>query len=403
MKLSIVICLYNTEKSLLSECLDSLRRAVLPPIDHEIIIVDDGSDGDYSDIARRYGAIYEKQRKRGTLAARLRGIELASGEYIAFVDSDDTVGFNYYAPMIKRADEGFDIVFNSWAFRTERTRYVCVLDDAVSGNITSDKPIDTLLYREGEQHSYYVLWNKIYKSEPLKRAAEEIAELGAPRDFCFSEDTLINLFAFLIARRVGSVRTGYYYYRLHAGQTVNATSKEKLLCQVDLMSYTLEKYREAVAENDVLTKKVRAWRDMMVRGHVSRARQGGYGDAIPYIMKRYGASELHDSMRLGGEIYEKVRLLPKNAEEIEIALWKICRHGDTVKVRRPKRRGYAELLLDSLTFCGRTVEYGRDYAPLPREKISLVKRLVFSAPLRRLAGRLFKKGSRIRAFLKRFI
>ena len=169
------------------------------------------------------------------------------------------------------------------------------------------------------------------------------------------------------------------------------------------MSYTLEKYGEAVGDDAALLKKGDAWREMMAHSHVCHARRGGYGDAILYIMKRYGVSELRDRAAGDGGIYEKVRLLPENAEEIERALLAICRAEGAVKVRKPKRGGYAELLLHSLAFCGWRIEHRRDYPPLPRERISPLKRLIFSPALRRLAGRLFKKGSSVRAFLKRFI
>ena len=315
MKLSVIICIHNTNPHLLCECLSSITRAVLPPIDCETILVDDGSYTDYSDIARQYGAVYERQEKRGTLAARIHGIGLARGEYIAFVDSDDTVGFNYYAPMVKRAEEGFDIVFNAWAFRTEGTRYFCVNDDSVSGEIVSDEPIRAFFYREGKQHSYYVLWNKIYRRTLLTEVAQKIERECPPCPFCFSEDTLINLFAFSLARRVGSVRSGYYCYRIHKGQTVNATSRKRLKHQIDSMSYTLKKCSEVADGDTSLSAKVDAWRALMARSHLSRAREGKYFDLIPYIAEKYGVSERQAPMRNDGEVYEKVKLLPKNAVE----------------------------------------------------------------------------------------
>ena len=403
MELSVIVCIHNTKVNLLRECLSSITRAVLPPIDYEVIVVDDGSDTDYEDTVKQYGAVYEKRERRGTLAARIRGIELARGEYVAFVDSDDTVGFNYYAPMIKRADEGFDIVFNSWAFRTEGTRYFCVKDDSVSGDIESDEPIRAFFRREGKQHSYYVLWNKVYRCSLLKSVAQKIAKESPPYPFCFSEDTLINLFAFSLAWRVGSVRSGYYYYRIHKGQTVNATSRKRLKHQIDCMSYTLKKCSEVADGDASLSAKVDAWRALMARSHLSRAREGKYFDLIPYIAEKYGVSERQAPMRNDGEVYEKVKLLPKNMESIEDALLSICNSRSVIRVRRPKRGGYGELLLRSLEFCGKETEYRRNYPSLPREKISPIKRLIFNSHLRRLAARLFKKGSRIRAFLKRFI
>ena len=406
MKLSIIICLYNTPLTLLEECLASIARAALPPLDYETVVVDDGSDADYSDIAKKYGAVYEKKKRDGTLSARLRGIELAQGEYIAFVDSDDTVGFNYYAPMIRRAEGGFDIVFNSWAFRTEGTRYVCVEDDTVSGNILSDEPLATYLSREGRQHSYYVMWNKVYKSELLRRVAREISDLDTPHFFCFSEDALLNLYAFSLARKVASVSSGYYFYRMHSGQTVNVSSREKLIYQIDCMSYTLEKCKKQVAGHEKeseLSEKIDAWAALMARSHFAHARRAGYVDVYPYIMEKYGVSDLCFPTRRDERVYEKVKLLPSQVEKIEASLLSLCSQGDTIKVKKPRRGGYAELLLRGLTIEGWKVEYRRDYTALPSERVSPIKRIIFNSAVRRLGALLFKKGSRIRAFLKRFI
>ena len=65
-RLSIIICVFNTDKELLAKCLESITNSTLMEIksDYETLIVDDGSYGDYSDIAKRYGARLLKTKKR---------------------------------------------------------------------------------------------------------------------------------------------------------------------------------------------------------------------------------------------------------------------------------------------------------------------------------------------------
>ena len=48
MKLSVIICVYNTEKQYFEECLKSIRKSTLK--DYEILVIDDGSNIDYSDV-----------------------------------------------------------------------------------------------------------------------------------------------------------------------------------------------------------------------------------------------------------------------------------------------------------------------------------------------------------------
>ena len=108
MKLSIIICVYNTDYDYLDKCLTSLTRSTLgnatmlkdEKIEYEIIFVDDGSSKDYTSLVEKYGVRYTKTENQGIFLARALGISLATGDYIAFCDSDDTVSFNYHLPML---------------------------------------------------------------------------------------------------------------------------------------------------------------------------------------------------------------------------------------------------------------------------------------------------------------
>ena len=86
--ISVVIPAYNTG-SFVREALDSALNQTLSA--HEVIVVDDGSTDDTAEICRGYrNAIrYVRQENRGLSAARNTGIEAATGDWIALLDSDD--------------------------------------------------------------------------------------------------------------------------------------------------------------------------------------------------------------------------------------------------------------------------------------------------------------------------
>lgn len=93
--LSVVIPTYNRR--------DLLPRALMSALSHgpaEVVIVDDGSTDGTGDVVRQIAAgtpckiVYEVTAHQGVSKARNRGIELATGEYIAFLDSDDTWASN---------------------------------------------------------------------------------------------------------------------------------------------------------------------------------------------------------------------------------------------------------------------------------------------------------------------
>ena len=114
MKLSVIVAVYKAE-AWLNECVDSLLNQTLK--DLEIILVNDGSPDRSGEIMADYAARFPETVRTLTLSnggqgrARNRGIELARGEYLGFVDSDDYVLPEMYETLCRVADtEGADIV-----------------------------------------------------------------------------------------------------------------------------------------------------------------------------------------------------------------------------------------------------------------------------------------------------
>jgi glycosyltransferase involved in cell wall biosynthesis len=88
---TFIVTAYNLPIEQLRQCLDSIRALSLNAAEREIILVDDGSDeppisalADYLD-----DILYIRQRNAGLSAARNRGIGMATGEFLQFVDGDD--------------------------------------------------------------------------------------------------------------------------------------------------------------------------------------------------------------------------------------------------------------------------------------------------------------------------
>lgn len=93
MKISVIIPVYNVEKYL-EECLDSVINQTLKDI--EIICINDGSSDSSEEILRKYVEIDNRfvlinQKNQGQSVARNKGIEIAQGDYIYFLDSDDKI------------------------------------------------------------------------------------------------------------------------------------------------------------------------------------------------------------------------------------------------------------------------------------------------------------------------
>jgi Glycosyltransferases involved in cell wall biogenesis len=89
--ISFIITYYNLPVEMLNECIDSVLRLSLHPSEREIIVVDDGSDISPMNELMKYGdeIIYVRQKNGGLSAARNKGIDVAAGKYIQFIDADD--------------------------------------------------------------------------------------------------------------------------------------------------------------------------------------------------------------------------------------------------------------------------------------------------------------------------
>ncbi|MBR6137619.1 MAG: glycosyltransferase [Bacilli bacterium] len=87
-KFSIVIPVYNVE-DYIKECLDSIMNQTFK--DYEVIVVNDGTKDNSMDIVKKYKVKTINQENGGLSAARNNGAKHAKGEYLLFIDSDDTI------------------------------------------------------------------------------------------------------------------------------------------------------------------------------------------------------------------------------------------------------------------------------------------------------------------------
>jgi len=112
--ISVIVPVYNV-KEYLEKCLDTIAQQTLKEM--EIILVNDGSTDGSDEICQRYVEKDSRfslihQANAGLAAARQTGLNVAKGEYIGFVDSDDWLELTMYEEMYEAAKtSGADIVF----------------------------------------------------------------------------------------------------------------------------------------------------------------------------------------------------------------------------------------------------------------------------------------------------
>ncbi len=107
-KISVIIPVYNAEKYL-SNTLDCLLTQTLKEI--EVICINDNSKDSSLEILKEYAKkddrlkIIDLKENMGAAVARNKGLEIAQGEYLGFVDSDDEIDLNFYEELYKKAVE----------------------------------------------------------------------------------------------------------------------------------------------------------------------------------------------------------------------------------------------------------------------------------------------------------
>ena len=169
--ISVIIPVYNTEKEL-PKCLKSICDQTYK--DLEIICIDDGSTDGSSQVLDEFSMKDNRikvvhQKNGGESNARNTGLKMASGEYIAFCDSDDWIDTDMYEILARELNcENIDMVGGSWYKET----------DVYSQEIRNQLPVNSAaftreellkyLYKRDSYRGFAYMWNKLYKREILK-------------------------------------------------------------------------------------------------------------------------------------------------------------------------------------------------------------------------------------------
>lgn len=207
-KISVVIPVYNVEKYL-ELCLDSCIQQSLLSI--EIIVIDDGSTDTSPDIIDRYAAKYDSvirafhKPNSGLSDARNFGIDLAVGDYVAFVDSDDWIESTMLEEMYEKAiSTDSDVVvcggIKFYPNDTTKSTVMGIRGDLNDFNHSvAEKP--QILFAS---RSY--AWNKIYRRHLFSKNRHSFPS-GQ-----WYEDSAIIYNVLADANRVACVPKNFYHY-----------------------------------------------------------------------------------------------------------------------------------------------------------------------------------------------
>jgi CDP-glycerol glycerophosphotransferase len=217
-RLSVVVPIYNVEPYL-GECLESLARQTFT--DLEVVMVDDGSTDASAAIAEDFSARdarfkMVRQANGGLSAARNTGLSVATGEFIAFVDSDDVVAPEAYELLVGSLDKsGSDIasgnVHRLTGRGTRQARFLArtFAETRLSTHITRDR----LLLHDR------TAWNKVWRRAFWDREGRRFPE-GR-----IYEDIPVTIPLHFAARAVDVHSEVVYYWRTREGVDRSITQR----------------------------------------------------------------------------------------------------------------------------------------------------------------------------------
>ena len=198
--LSVIVPVYNTGKYLV-RCLDTLIAQTASEM--EIIVVDDHSDEDIRSVTSAYIGREDKplrferlERHKGPGGARNRGLALASGDFVAFCDSDDWVDITYFqtcmeAMVRQDASVGMCSLARAYDYTQSDTFYKCKYDQEIQMTGEFALKLLTKQLDAGIQVIPSTV-NKVYRREYLDQINLRFVEDKLFEDLLFSFVCIMN-------------------------------------------------------------------------------------------------------------------------------------------------------------------------------------------------------------------
>ena len=266
-KVSIIIPVYNSEKYI-ERCISSLTGQTYRDI--EIICVDDGS-------ADRSGVILDELAKKdgrivvlhetngGSSAARNKGLDIASGEYIAFVDSDDHAEPEYIEVLCRNMTDDVDMVSAQANFYDESGNEIFMTEPSIDAKMTYEDPRNFM----GRNRHMWV-WGALFRRSL-------IGDLRFNVSYHMGEDTIFYFTCLRKARAVRHISERLYNYSVFEQSACHGDFSEKKYSTIYVWHDICELYADIPA--------------------VSRICRGEYGRRTFRMYNRMRKANINDKER----------------------------------------------------------------------------------------------------------
>lgn len=238
--ISVIVPIYNVSPYLRC-CIESILNQTYT--DLEIILVDDGSTDNSGIICDEYSLKDSRikvihQQNKGLSIARNCGIELAKGDWISFIDSDDWIEPSFYETLIELSSkyEG-DIFSCDFVYRYNEETFNHDKDKLTVANYDLDSLIKGLL--PDDPNIKFVVWNKIWKRSLIDNIRFKEGQV--------SEDIAFDRQIFLRSKGLVHINKTLYNYRQNREGNTSSSFKLARMCVID-------EFKEFINDLDKLGK-----------------------------------------------------------------------------------------------------------------------------------------------------
>ena len=273
--ISVIVPVYGTEEYF-TRCMDSLLEQTCPNL--EILVVNDGSKGNIRERIQKYTApgsnsgcgptvrFIDLSENVGLLRARVLGAREASGEFIAFVDSDDYVSLDFYRVLLSRALEtSADIVIGGTVREEGENRYIYNYHDSafLFDELVGEDVQKAFFSQELQNYSWHTIWNKLYRKSLWDLCMPEYEKIE--EHVVMTEDIFFSSILFMHAQKVVTADSAVYFYCVNE----NAST--------DARDISFSKFRKNMHDMQIVFDEVSAYLDRSGASgdEVKRGFQGG--------------------------------------------------------------------------------------------------------------------------------
>ncbi|NOH79909.1 glycosyltransferase family 2 protein [Vibrio sp. RE86] len=211
--ISIIVPAYNVE-GYISRCLDSISSQSYS--DYEVIVVNDGSTDSTRDIIEEKAKLNDKIKlynteNNGVTRARYLGWEQCKGDYVAFLDADDEIEFEYLDSFLKvKGFEKYDIIVSGYRRISE------------NGKVLSNNPYDNGELSQKEYIDFLFdtdfggsPWGKLFNRKVISDYCFDLN-----RNISFKEDVIMNMVISSNVKSVKVISETLYRYRVRKGSAI---------------------------------------------------------------------------------------------------------------------------------------------------------------------------------------